>query len=104
MAVAREKLRLVRAKKRATRKAKDSAYYEFIKKRDAEMELEDDVQVDVDLVQPDTVTEHVKEKITISTKPPTKSKKLKLRKSLGGDGAPSALMPSEGRSMGMEVE
>ncbi|KAG8914424.1 ATPase-activating ribosome biosynthesis protein [Tulasnella sp. 408] len=108
MSVAREKLRLVRAKKRAARKAKDEAYEEYIKKRDAEMELEDqEVQVDVDLVQPETVEvmEKVKEKITASSSKPAKTKKLKLRKSLGGgDGAPSALVPSEGRTMGMEVE
>lgn len=103
--MAREKLRLVRAKKRAARNAKDEAYYEFIKKRDAEMELEDqEVQVDVDLVQPETVevTEKVKEKVSAR---PAKTKRLKLRKSLGGgDGAHSALVPSDGRTMGMEVE
>jgi len=112
MAVARDKLRAVRSKKRAAREAKDKAYEEFIKKRDAEMEVsseeevtETTTKVDVELVQPETVavsTTGVKERIVASSNLKKQLRKTKVRKSAGGP--PSALIPAEGRTMGMETD
>jgi len=117
MAVAREKLRVIRAKKRTLRKAKDDAYYEFIRKRDGktqvkevdvEVETQKDIVVDVDLVQPEVaMVEEVKtirKKVLVPPIPLAKRlEKRKARRS-GSGNPPSALVPGEGRSMGMEVD
>jgi len=102
MSVAREKLRQIRAKKRAKRVARDDAYAEYIKNRESAMETEEAiVQVDPELVQPETETVAKKEKIKVAAQSaPKKMKKKQLRKLA----ASSALIPSEGQSMGMEVE
>lgn len=102
MAVAREKLRQIRAKKRAKRMAKDEAYAEYIKNRDNQMEDVETaatIQVDPELVQPEKETSE-REKIRIvAESAPKMHKKKQLRKL----GAAMALVPSEGRGMGMEV-
>lgn len=86
--------------------AKDEAYAEFIKKRESQMEetteMEETVQLDPELVQPE-ITETVveKEKIKVSTK---STPKLHKKKQLRKLAASSALVPSDGQRMGMEVE
>ncbi|KAG9016859.1 ATPase-activating ribosome biosynthesis protein [Tulasnella sp. JGI-2019a] len=106
MAVTREKLRQIRAKKRAKRMAKDKAYAEHIRKRESEIETaeaEEILQLDPELVQPETETleRTEKEKIKVAAQSaPKKLKKKQLRKLV----AASALVPSDGQNMGMDVE
>lgn len=106
--MAREKLRQIRAKKRAKRMAKDEAYAEHIRKRESEMETaetEEVLQVDPELVLPETETlqRTETEKIKVAAQStPKKLKKKQLRKLAA---TRSALVPnSDGRSMGMDVE
>jgi hypothetical protein len=104
MAVAREKLRLLRAKKRDARIAKDEAYATFIRNREAEQRREEGVtidQVDTELVQPEAVMEReaIREKIRVRSTTTMGAQKVRTKKL-----SKSALLPSEGRSMGMDVE
>lgn len=121
MAVAREKLRVVRAKKRTVRDAKDKAYAEFIAQRNGETkeedivleeqtEVEEVITVDVDLVQPEKVVveevKTVRQKVLVLPNQMGKrpEKRKLLRKTGSRNAPPSALVPSEGRSMGMEID
>ena len=104
MAVAREKLRLLRAKKREARIAKDEAYAQFIRQRESERQTEEGVtidQVDTELIQPEEVVqrEAVREKIRVRSTTTTGAQKVRTKKL-----SKSALLPSGGRSMGMDVE
>ncbi|KAG8865201.1 ATPase-activating ribosome biosynthesis protein [Tulasnella sp. 330] len=108
MAVAREKLRQIRAKKRAKRIAKDEAYAEHIRKRESEMETaeaEEIIPVDPELLQPETETlERTEtEKIKVASQStPRKLKKKQLRMLAA---TKSALVPNlDGQSMGMDIE
>lgn len=116
MSVARDKLRTIRAKKRALRNAKDKAYAEFIAKRDGktvetadvvEEKEQTEVMVDVDLVQPEVQVEEVKtvrQKILVPKGQLARQLEKKKSRRLAKSSAPSALVPGEGRSMGMELD
>ncbi|KAG8931530.1 ATPase-activating ribosome biosynthesis protein [Tulasnella sp. 418] len=106
MLIARQKLSAARAKKKAQLATKDKAYADYLKAREQEEEEEKEsvIDVEVDLVQPETSAqeeeEQVKEKIKVLAKPRKSTSALKQKRS-----APkSALIPSEGRSMGMEID
>ena len=107
MTIAKAKIRADRHRKKDAKKTKDAEYAAFITAREAEIEVDDElVRPDVNdlhLVQPEeaAVAEQVKEKIKIVEKITVQKKSKLKRKSTGPQ---SALIPSEGRTMGMELD
>jgi hypothetical protein len=104
MAIAKAKLRADRLKKKEVQKAKDAAFVAYKAAQEEEIEVDDELVqpqegLEVDLVQPETV-EQPREKIKVVEK--VAARKSKLKRKSGG--LQSALIPGEGRSMGMELD